>query len=113
VHFKVKKNTKFSKARARTRGLPPPCWRWPLAREKELTKGRPRVCATLPQIFDAYCNKKSLAKDQLRFLQDGVRINGDTTPEEVRSAASRPSPLRGPTGVSAQRPVLGRGAARV
>jgi small ubiquitin-related modifier len=47
VHFKVKKNTKFSK------------------------------------IFDAYCNKKSLAKDQLRFLQDGVRINGDTTPEEL------------------------------
>jgi hypothetical protein len=29
VHFKVKKNTKFSKARTRARGLPPPCWHWP------------------------------------------------------------------------------------
>lgn len=70
-------------------------------------------CDTVRQIFDAYCNKKSLAKDQMRFLQDGQRINGDTTPEEVRSCSLPPSHCCVGHSGRSQRPVLGRGTARV
>ena len=39
------------------------------------------------QIFEAYCTKKSLARDHVRFLFDGARIQGTQTPAEVRSGA--------------------------
>lgn len=32
----------------------------------------------------AYCSKKSIATDQVRFLFDGTRLNGEQTPEDVR-----------------------------
>ena len=96
-----------SRAAASARARNAACWResWKLT-------APPCCCATLRQIFDAYCNKKSLAKDQMRFLQDGQRINGDTTPEEVRSCGLPPSAVLAHSRLS-QRPVLGRGAARV
>lgn len=42
------------------------------------------------QIFDAYVAKKSIARNQVRFLFDGQRINPTQTPAEARR--SRPSP---------------------
>jgi hypothetical protein len=41
-------------------------------------------CGATPQIFEAYCTKKSLARDHVRFLFDGNRIQGTQTPSEVR-----------------------------
>ena len=41
-------------------------------------------CGGARQIFDAYCTKKSLARDHVRFLFDGNRIQGTQTPSEVR-----------------------------
>jgi hypothetical protein len=32
----------------------------------------------------AYCEKKSIELTAVRFLFDGTRINGTSTPEEVR-----------------------------
>ena len=59
--------------------------------------------AALHQIFEAYCNKKSLTKDQMRFLQDGTRIQDNQTPEEVRNLSRS---LSSPT----LRPQLAAGA---
>lgn len=44
--------------------------------------------AALHQIFEAYCTKKGLTKDQIRFLQDGTRIQDHQTPEEVRNLSA-------------------------
>jgi len=43
------------------------------------------------QIFDAFCARKSLQPDSVRFLFDGQRVNANMTPKDVR-AAPTPSP---------------------
>jgi hypothetical protein len=40
------------------------------------------------QIFEAYCTKKSLSRDHVRFLFDGQRIKDTATPNEVRARHS-------------------------
>ena len=81
MHFKVRPGTKFEKARAR--GAAP---------RDSAPRGGPRALtstAAAPQIFDAYCTKKSLARDHVRFLFDGNRIQGTQTPAEVRRFGPR------------------------
>jgi len=36
-----------------------------------------------PQIFDAFCSRKALSSDSVRFLFDGQRINPNMTPKDV------------------------------
>ena len=52
-----------------------------------------------PQIFNAFCSRKSLQPGAVRFLFDGQRINPHQTPKEVRvpsrlRSSSRSSPAR-------------------
>jgi hypothetical protein len=47
-----------------------------------------------PQIFDAYCSKKSLTRDNVRFLFDGQRINPTSSPLDVRALAQNPRARR-------------------
>ena len=68
MHFKVRATTKFSKARLRRAGSAP----------------RTGLAKTRHQIFEAYCSKKSVARDHVRFLFDGQRINPESTPSEAR-----------------------------
>ena len=42
------------------------------------------------QIFNAFCSRKALQPDAVRFLFDGSRINPNQTPKDVRSA-TRPA----------------------
>mmetsp|Transcript_9556 Transcript_9556/g.12983 ORF Transcript_9556/g.12983 Transcript_9556/m.12983 type:complete len:104 (+) Transcript_9556:149-460(+) len=35
------------------------------------------------KIFSAFCERRSIAKDGIRFLFDGVRLNGTQTPGEM------------------------------
>lgn len=35
------------------------------------------------QIFDAFCSRKALSTDSVRFLFDGQRINPNMTPKDV------------------------------
>ena len=91
MHFKVKRTTKFSKVRlvrvapsSACLGLLSQC----LASSQRLLCG-----AVRPQIMGAYCAKKSIATDQVRFLFDGTRLNGEQTPEDVRAQAPFPPAL--------------------
>ena len=34
-------------------------------------------------MFDAYCTKNSLARDHMRYIFDGNRIQGSQTPAEL------------------------------
>ena len=97
MHFKVRHTTKFEKVRAFTprgaRADPSPA--------RRVRRGNPRTSPLLtlpltsshrlpPQIFNAFCSRKSLQPGAVRFLFDGQRINPHQTPKEVRA----PSPLR-------------------
>lgn len=46
----------------------------------------PHVCRT---VFDAYCNKKSLQSDTVKFIFDGTRVAREQTPDEVRGRKNR------------------------
>ncbi|KAG2494930.1 hypothetical protein HYH03_006865 [Edaphochlamys debaryana] len=37
----------------------------------------------LEKVFNAYCNKKGVDTNSVRFLFDGTRVNGSSTPEEL------------------------------
>ena len=51
----------------------------------------PPSCAPLTaQIFDAFCARKALSADSVRFLFDGQRINPNMTPKDV----SAPPPAK-------------------
>ena len=50
---------------------------------------------SLLQVFKAYCAKKAVSEDGVRFLFDGARLTKQQTPEELDSA----SPLRWPGSV--------------
>jgi hypothetical protein len=82
VHFKVRPSTKFEKARRRRRGAG-----WRASARVALADGPVVFLCLCAQIFDAYCSKKSLSREHVRFLFDGQRINGTTTPLDVRRAA--------------------------
>lgn len=45
--------------------------------------------ASPPQIFDAFCARKALSADSVRFLFDGSRINPNMTPKDVSVCSSR------------------------
>jgi hypothetical protein len=52
-----------------------------------------RSAACWRQIFDAYCSKKSLTRDNVRFLFDGQRINPTSSPLDVRARFCCRAPL--------------------
>ncbi|GAX73746.1 hypothetical protein CEUSTIGMA_g12692.t1 [Chlamydomonas eustigma] len=35
------------------------------------------------KVFDAYCSKKAIVKDSIKFLFDGQRIGSDQSPREL------------------------------
>lgn len=37
----------------------------------------------LEKVFKAYCEKKSIEQQAVRFVFDGQRVNGDSTPESL------------------------------
>lgn len=80
--------------RARTtRRCTSKCGRQPSSRRRgSAARAARRARALLKarrQIFEAYCSKKSVARDHVRFLFDGQRINPDSTPSEARGRGAR------------------------
>jgi hypothetical protein len=51
-------------------------------------------CAAVSmQVFKAYCEKKSIEQQAVRFVFDGQRVNGDSTPESVSRGRLLPAVL--------------------
>ena len=96
VHFKVRHTTKFEKVRAfiprRARADPSPAWRVRLGNPRSPRPHLPLTSSPRlpPQIFNAFCSRKSLQPGAVRFLFDGQRINPHQTPKEVRVPSPPP-----------------------
>jgi hypothetical protein len=43
------------------------------------------ICSCNPQVFQAYCEKKSIEQNTVKFLFDGQRVQAEDTPETVGS----------------------------
>jgi hypothetical protein len=76
VHFKVKKTTTMSKA---SLGL--------LCLLSASSRGRLLTCCAarweVKQIMNAFCQRKSYSPNQVRFLFEGSRVNGEQTPNDL------------------------------
>lgn len=96
VHFKVKMTTKFEKVRVRRAPDPDRVLYPSTPRPSETTAEHVADRRTWPlalpsrQIFNAFCSRKALQPDAVRFLFDGSRINPNQTPKDVR-CATRPA----------------------
>ena len=87
MHFKVRHTTKFEKVRAFTpRGARPSvapmreCDAQTYFSPSLLTLPLTSSSLLPPQIFNAFCSRKSLQPGAVRFLFDGQRINPHQTP---------------------------------
>ena len=94
VHFKIKKSTRFEKVGfglARRAG----------GRARPRARCRRLTCFHPLQVFDAYCAKKSIEPNTVKFLFDGSRVQKEDTPESVgplarqHPASRRPAPTQG------------------